>query len=71
MKRNMPVTFLVALFVLAGLLTTLSLTNASNDRGNAAPSQMLPADLQARDIKDYFLPAEGQAVPISGLPRLA
>jgi hypothetical protein len=62
MKRNMPVTFLVALFVLAGLLTTLSLTNASNDRGNAAPSQMLPADLQARDIKDYFLPAEGQAV---------
>jgi hypothetical protein len=62
MKRNTPMTFLVALFVLAGLLTTLSLTNASSDRGNVAPSQILPADLQAIDIKDFFLPAQGQPV---------
>jgi len=58
----MPKTFLVVLFVLAGLLMTLSFTSASNDRGKAVPKQELPADLQAYDVKDYFIPVQGKTV---------
>jgi hypothetical protein len=62
MKRNMPKTFFVVLFALAGLLTTLSLTSASNDRGMAVPQQDLPTDLEAYDVKDFFIPAQADKV---------
>ncbi len=62
MKRNMPKTFFVVMFGLAGLLITLSATSASNDRGMAVPRQALPADLQAYDVKDYFIPAQADKV---------
>ena len=62
MKPKKQVTMLVALFVLTGLLTTLSLTNASTDRGMAVPPQELPDDLQTFDVEDRFIPAQGAAV---------
>ena len=62
MKRNRPGTFLVVLLVLTGLLTTLSLTNASSDRGMAVPPQNLPDDLQAYDVKDFFIPAQADKI---------
>ncbi len=62
MKRNTPRTIFVVLFVLAGLLTTLSLTTANSDRGMAVPPQDLPADLKAYDVKDYFIPVQAKTV---------
>jgi hypothetical protein len=62
MKRNMPVLFFFALFLVTALLSAPAWANPGSERGMAISATDLPEDLQAYDVKDYFLPAQDEQV---------
>lgn len=62
MKRYILVVLFAVTLMLTGLQTASSGADTDSNRGNAAPSEALPEELQALDVKDYYV-ASG-AVPI-------
>jgi len=55
MKKYMLVVLLALAFLLTGLQVVPSPADAAEDRGNAAPFETLPDDLQGVDVKDYYI----------------
>ncbi|MBW1677642.1 MAG: FecR domain-containing protein [Deltaproteobacteria bacterium] len=66
MKRHVIIVVLAVTIVFAGLQAAPSRADTDLDRGNAVPGEALPEELQALDIKDYYV-ASG-VVPV-GLIR--
>lgn len=62
MKRFMPVLILATLLLSIAVQMPLCPSNADNDRGMAISAADLPDDLQAYDVKDYFLPVQDKRV---------
>lgn len=62
MKRHILVVLLTLTLLIAGIQAAFSQTDPAPARGNAAPLEMLPQDLQGVDIKDYYIAAAGRLV---------
>lgn len=60
MKLRIFIIFVVLTFLSGGSQTLLGQEGATPDRGNTAPADMLPDELQGLDIKDYFVSADAR-----------
>lgn len=64
MKLRIFIIFVVLTFLSGGPQTLLGQEGATPDRGNTAPADMLPDELQGMDIKDYFVSADAREAGI-------
>ena len=64
MKLRIFIIFVVLTFLSGGSQTLLGQEGATPDRGNTAPADMLPDELQGLDIKDYFVSADAREAGI-------
>ena len=60
MKKHMIIFSLVGLFLISG--PTLSIAEEPAERGNAAPTDVLPDELKGMDVKDYFIELDAKHV---------
>ena len=64
MKLRIFIIFVVLTFLSGGSQTLLAQEGATPDRGNTAPADMLPDELQGLDIKDYFVSSDAREAGI-------
>lgn len=60
MKLRIFIIFVLLTFLSGESQTLLGQENATPNRGNAAPADMLPDELQGLNIKDYFVSADAR-----------